>query len=266
MKHFRYISLGAGVQSSALLIMSNKELHGCQKADVAIFADTQCEPPWVYEQLERLKKWSKIPIHVVTAGNLYQDVIDRHNGKKKRFAAIPAWTKMGQTATPLRRQCTREYKIEPIEKKVRELLGYKPRQRIKDSVIAMIGISWDEAKRAKDSRTPWITNKFPLLEACLKRTDCVKILEDEGMPIPKKSSCVICPYHSSEFWRTLKKDHGEQFKRAVEFDKAIRDMRMSGVMQPVYLHRSCKPLDEANFEENQMTFEWFGECEGMCGT
>ena len=34
----------------------------------------------------------------------------------------------------------------------------------------------------------------------------------------------------------------------------------------IYLHKSCKPLGEANFQENQLTFEWFGECEGMCGT
>ncbi|KKM78901.1 hypothetical protein LCGC14_1355330 [marine sediment metagenome] len=44
MSDFTYISFGAGVQSTALLIMSNLGLKDCPKADVAIFADTGDEP------------------------------------------------------------------------------------------------------------------------------------------------------------------------------------------------------------------------------
>src|SRR5271170_6914244 len=59
---FTYLSLGAGVQSTAMLIMSALGLQGCPKADVAIFADTGDEPAWLYDHLETLKKWSSIPI------------------------------------------------------------------------------------------------------------------------------------------------------------------------------------------------------------
>jgi hypothetical protein len=107
---FTYLSLGAGVQSTAMLIMSALGTHSCPRADVAIFADTGDEPAWVYDHLETLKQWSPIPIHVCSKGHLSQDVKDRLTGMKKRFAAIPAWTtgKDGREA-PLRRQCTREY-------------------------------------------------------------------------------------------------------------------------------------------------------------
>ena len=47
----RAISLGAGVQSSAMYLMACEGEFG-KLPDVAIFADTQSEPPWVYEHLD----------------------------------------------------------------------------------------------------------------------------------------------------------------------------------------------------------------------
>ncbi len=47
----KVLSLGAGVQSSVMLLMADRGLLG-DKPDVAIFADTQWEPKEVYEHLE----------------------------------------------------------------------------------------------------------------------------------------------------------------------------------------------------------------------
>jgi len=37
----------------------------------------------------------------------------------------------------------------------------------------------------------------------------------------------------------------------------------------IYLHRSCKPLDEVDFDneedKGQLGFDFQSECEGMCG-
>src|SRR5581483_2421349 len=76
---FTYISLGAGVQSTALVILSALGLHGCPKADCAIFADTQDEPAWVYDHLNTLTAWAAdhgLPVHVTTKGCLSRDVGD----------------------------------------------------------------------------------------------------------------------------------------------------------------------------------------------
>jgi len=262
-----YLSLGAGVQSSALLVMSCRGFHGCPRADVAIFADTQGEPAWVYEHLEALREWSDIPVEVVTAGDLMRDVVDRHTGKRKRFATIPVWTKGDDgRAFPLRRQCTREYKIEPIERKVRELLGYEKGQRVKKRARGLVGISLDEATRMKPSRTPWVDLAYPLVDARLRRHDCLRIVEKAGLPKAKKSACVFCPYHSADYWRDLKDSHPKEFARAVRFDEAVRDMTRSGIERPVYLSRTLRPLRECSFDGDQRTFDWFDEeCEGMCG-
>ncbi len=69
----KYVAFGAGVQSSALAIMSALGLKKCPKADLAIFADTQDEPEWVYDQLEVIVQWGKkhgLPVEVVTIGKL----------------------------------------------------------------------------------------------------------------------------------------------------------------------------------------------------
>ena len=262
-----YLSLGAGVQSTALLILS--AAGRCQRADVAIFADTHDEPSFVYEHLERLKAWSPIPIEVVSQGHLSADVLDRHRGQRTRFAAIPAWTSGDDgRAAPLRRQCTREYKIQPIERRVRELLGLVKGQRAAGRVTAtaLIGISLDEATRMKPSRTPWITNSYPLVDLGLRRGDCLRIIAEAGIERPQKSSCVFCPYHGDEYWRLLKRDYPQDFERAATFDAGIRDMSKLAVRGKVYLHRSLKALREIDFDRQGRLWSdgYENECEGGC--
>jgi len=66
-----YISLGAGVQSTALAVLSARGEKGVPRADVAIFADTGDEPPHVYDQLERLRGYLKpygMPVETVSIG------------------------------------------------------------------------------------------------------------------------------------------------------------------------------------------------------
>lgn len=66
----RVLSLGAGVQSTALLMLV---LDGEVQADAAIFADTGWEPSAVYDHLEQLQALAAMrgfPLHVVSNGNI----------------------------------------------------------------------------------------------------------------------------------------------------------------------------------------------------
>lgn len=269
---FTYLSLGAGVQSSALLAMSALGLKGCPRANVAIFADTQAEPSWVYEHLNVLTAFAAkhgLPVERVTAGNLEEHIQEAARLERTRVGSIPAFTKLPDgRAGPLRRQCTREYKITPIEKRVRALHGYAPRVRIRDVVVALIGISTDEATRMKPNRTRWITNRYPLIDAGMNRDDCKRLLVEVGLPVPKKSACVFCPYHSDSYWRGLAQDAPDEFERACRADDAVRDLSAVGGKNPGYLHRSLRPLRERPFalDSKQTTMDWFeNECEGHCG-
>ncbi len=266
MTKFRYLSLGAGVQSSALYILA------CQGAyengpEVAIFADTQAEPPWVYEQLDRLEAWGSIPIERVTGGSLESDSMTTDKGHGGGFARMPAFT-LGDDgrAAPLRRQCTREYKITPIERHVRALLGLKKGQRAKRLSECHLGISTDEMRRMRASRTRWIENRWPLVELGLNREGCRRVVTDAGFPEPEKSACVFCPYHSDAYWDWMKRTHPDQFARAVAMDERIRDLTGAGVKRPAFLHRSLRPLAEVEFINPRQGVLDFDGCEsGHCG-
>lgn len=268
-----YLSLGAGVQSSALLVLSNLGLRHCPQAAAAIFADTGFEPPWVYQHLEILKKWSKIPIHVVQNGNLHKDILNAtFRGKRQRFVAIPAYTSdsVGKES-PLRRQCTREYKVDAIEKKLKELIGVAKGGRVKIKVGALIGMSVDEVGRVRPNPKKWIENLYPLVDNGITREGCKNLLREVGLPIPGKSACIGCPYHDDAYWHDLKSNHPQEWRQAVEFDKAIRDMTASGIERPVFLHRSLVPLAMVELNPKKKVealglFDSFGdECEGLCG-
>ena len=72
----KILSLGAGVQSSALALMIEK---GELPMVDAIFADTMSEPKEVYKWFDWLKTQVSYPIHIVSYGNLRQDTIDSSN-------------------------------------------------------------------------------------------------------------------------------------------------------------------------------------------
>ena len=139
---------------------------------------------------------------------------------------------------------------------------------MKHKVDCLIGISLDEVVRARPSRTHWVTNHFPLLDAGIRREGCLKLLTSHGIPTPKKSACSFCPYRSDRMWAELRDAAPEDFQKAVEFDRKMRDMTASGLKRPAFVHRSLIPLDEVEFKTRAPLplFDSFtAECEGMCG-
>jgi hypothetical protein len=235
--------------------------------DCAIFADTQFEPAGVYEHLDWLETQLSFPVHRVTAGDIRADHVNsERNGKPRKYSAIPFFSDSSGMGM---RQCTADYKIYPIRKKLRELLGLKYRQRAPKGVQVRqwIGISTDEAMRMKPSRDAWVENVWPLIDAGMSRQDCLRWFEKNypGRSLAK-SACIGCPFHNDALWRDMKMTDPESFAQAVEFDEQIRNVGTSD--GPQYLHRSCKPLDEVDFRnlEDMGQLNFFNEeCEGMCG-
>ncbi len=287
----RVLSLGAGVQSTALLLMA---IHGEfeVRPDVAIFSDTGWEPPSVYEHLNWLQGVSEaagIPVVRVSGGNIRDDLL----GTSNHLANPPFFTIGMQTIIDtesfinsdgeedeevvgsrevegkgiLRRKCTQEYKVQPIRKHIRQLFKSSDASHVEQ----WYGISWDEIQRVRMSDVRYIINRYPLVERQITRWGCIVWMQEHGYPTPPKSSCIGCPYHSDEFWRDMKLNTPEDFADAVEMDNAIRDS-LPGVKGRVYMHRSCKPLSEVDFrnaeDRGQLSIfdgEFGDECGGMCG-
>ena len=256
------ISLGLGVQSTALYLMSCK--GDLPRADYAIFADPGAEHKNTYSTLVWLKDWTAkndgIPIIVNNDKNLLKDILKGENSSGGRFASIPAF---GDSGGLLRRQCTMDYKIKPIIRSARKLHGLTKSKHMKPTEM-WIGISIDEASRMKDSRFYNVKYKYPLIDKYLSRTDCAHYFKDHGYPVPGKSSCVFCPYHSDSFWNEIKEENGSAWNIAKRVDYIIRDSSKKGIEDKIYLHRSLKPIDQVNFTKNQLDM-FQNECEGYCG-
>lgn len=275
MKPLDILSLGAGVQSTAVLLMSCEgELP---KLDHAVFADTGWEPAAVYQHLDWLTEVATthgIPVSRVKAGNIRQDaLISQVRGKKTnghRFASMPLFTRNPEDPREgmIRRQCTREYKIDPINRFIRgELLDLQPRQRAPEKAVRQwFGISRDEWHRMRDSDAKWRTHYYPLIEKEITRAGCLEWIHDRGYPEPPRSACIGCPYHADAEWRDMKLTRPEEFADACEADDAIRNC--GGMRGKVYLHRSCQPLRDVDFrndfDKGQLSL-FSNECSGMCG-
>ena len=164
-----------------------------------------------------------------------------------------------------RRFCTSLYKIQVIDKAIRNQLGYKKGERVKHKVELTLGISYDERGRMKTPKEKWKSHRYPLVDQKLTRQDCKNYLDFFYKKYKKyivKSACVFCPYKKNIDFIEMKKHAPKDFERAIEFDRSIRHIR-KGVTQ--YVHRNCLPLEEAIKKTENVLFDFKEECEGMCG-
>lgn len=273
MSDLTYISFGAGTQSTALLSCSVLGLHGVPRADVAIFADTGDEPLSTLETFRFYQSWASehgLEVVRVSAGVLSEDIGKLMRGDISWAATIPAFARnLDGRAGPIKRKCTRHYKIDPIHREVRRRLGLSHGERCKKTARCLLGISRDEVVRMKPSLVPWIENCWPLVDANLSRLDCVRVIEELGLPKPSRSACVYCPYHDDVEWARMRDDDPEAFGRAVEMDRLIRPAQVAGLKEgELFLHKSMKPLDEVEFGNWKTPGQlplFTEECEGVCG-
>ena len=271
-KKTKVLSMGAGTQSTVMALMAEEGWDGLEKPDFAIFADTQWEPPEVYEHLDWLEKQLSYDVIRVTAGNIRENILDGVTPEGHNFLDLPVFlTNADGTKSIARRQCTNHYKITPIHKKLREMLDLKPGKRAPKNVqVEMwMGISQDEAHRMRDSRDEWITNRYPLIEMELTRAQLYKWFEDRypGRKLPR-SACIGCPYHNNMEWKSIKENDPKSFQDAVFIDRAIREVpRIRGSLKGEgYLHKSRQSLDTVDFSKEQDYDDFMeSECEGLCG-
>ena len=263
----RYISFGAGTQSTALVLMAAEGLVG-PMPDAAIFADTGAEPASVYRVVEAVRERLPFPLHVVSRGNLRDDLMASCAGDDKRTALPPFFTSGGGMN---RRQCTREYKIEPLTRKVRELLGLEPRQRAAGRFVVETwqGITTDEMQRMKAPRESWIWARYPLIEAGMTRDDCIAWMRAQHPDIPvAKSACTFCPYRKDAEWAEMRRADPEAYADAIAVDAALRERGPRPRMHEYeYVHRALMPLDEAieAGPHSSAQLSMLDECDGMCG-
>lgn len=282
------LSLGAGVQSATLSLMAACGAFDA-RPDVAVWADTGWERPETVAMVEWIAANVPWPVLRATAkhrdgseANLRDDLSAALNSTGQAFLTAPVFTVdtvdggrgMGK------RQCTREYKVDPILRSIRELLGVGPKRKFPKGweVETWTGLSVDEYWRLKERRIAWERQRQPLMELGMTRRDCRQWWADNapaGAPPLGRSSCIGCPYHSAGYWVVLQDELPEAVAEAAaveeSMDRRYKASKGSGHIDN-FLHRRRVPLLDAIEADRAagVTYDpdsddsFMEECDGMC--
>ena len=253
-----FLSLGWGVQSWTIAAMM--ALGELPRADYLVHADTTHERQATYEFAEQWTPWlGEHGLDVVTVTGTRTDVVEYWQ-KEAPGVMIPAFTdNLAGDAGQVNRQCTYEWKISAVRRYMSTKLAERGLKKTPAVTATVLGISWDEALRIRDSDVKYNVNEYPLVDARIRRSDCVAWLEAKGLPVPVKSSCVFCPYQSKVSWERLARANGPDWDKAVRVDEAIRNKRDNFEL---FVHPSRRPLPEAVSNVDQMEMWPDASCDG----
>lgn len=165
---------------------------------------------------------------------------------------LPGFTNASGVKGKLQGLCSNEWKKRVVQRKCRAL-GLT-------SVLNWIGISVDEMGRVRQSTELWFQNHYPLIfDVPKRRHNCVDIVRAMGWPPPPRSACWMCSNQGDREWREMKRDYPGDFAKAVTLEREIRQDDPH-----FFLHESCKPLDEVDFDRQTELFPGRECASGYC--
>ena len=228
---------GGGVQSCAIaaLIVQGK----LPKPDVAVIADTG---------REKQSTWDYLRDVIQPALNFKITVVDKDDYAtvdiwRGETGLLPVYSNQSGQTSKLPTYCSNEWKKRVIERWLKKSQGIK-------SFIKWIGFSLDEANRVIRMRDSDDAVYFPLIDGVpIRRHDCISTVEKMGWPTPPRSSCWMCPNMRHDEWQDIKENYPDEFQKAIQLEKDVRKKDPHA-----FFHRSCKPLDQVDFEREPDLF------------
>ncbi len=259
----KVFSYGGGVQSTSALVLAAQG-----KIDYRTFlfcnVGADSENPATLEYVERVASpfaaqhgLELIELQKVRRNGEIDTVYRTITRPETRSVGIPIHMSNG---APGNRSCTLDFKIRIVDRWLRQH-GAKTH-----GATVGLGISLDEFQRMRsESGQAWKTLDYPLIDMRIDRAQCQQIIQRAGLPIPPKSSCWFCPYHSRRAWQALRDEAPGLFQRAVELEQLINERRATLGKDAVFLSRKCKPLPMATSEYQQFDMFEDDACEsGYC--
>ena len=266
-KTIHSVSYGGGVQSTALLVMAAR---GMIDYPLFIFANTgdDSEHPdsiaYVRDIAIPYGKEHGIEVVEVAKDGPTLRQVAMGEAQATKFP-LPFY---GENGAPMGRACTSDWKIRTVANELR-----RRGCSAKNPAHVALGISMDEIQRAKaegyqDPKFKIQILHYPLLQHGMNRHDCIKLIADEGLPEPGKSSCYFCPFHSRDAWQHLRETRPDLFEQSVELERRYKERLAEKGRRTQWLtpagSRSGMMLDQAINDQPSL----FGgdECGGYCHT
>jgi hypothetical protein len=267
----RVFSYGGGIQSFACLILAAQGLLNF-KTFFFCNVGADSENPQTIAHVEQVAKpFAKkhglelIELRKTLRNGETDTVYKRLTRPGSRSIGIPV--RMNGNGAPGRRSCTYDFKVAVVDKELRA------RGAKQTGAVVGIGISLDEVERVKPNTDPdtmhWKENHFPLIFDFPKpytRQDCINLILQAGQPLPPKSACVFCPFHTLKRWQEMRTYEPSQFWYCVILERFINERRKALGLDPVWFCSKLKPLDIATTEYVQGSlFEPQDACDsGYC--
>lgn len=197
------LGLSGGRDSAALAVFMRQTYP---EIDIGyFFTDTGKELPEVYEFLGRLEGFLGRSIAYLNPERDF-DFWLREYGN-----FLPS---------PRTRWCTRQLKLRPLERWIRDDLNAGKR------VVSYVAIRADEPERIGMLAThPNLEIRFPLREHGLDKAAVLDLLESSGLGLPtyyrwrSRSGCTFCFYQQKIEWVRLMREHPDAFEEAKQYEK-----------------------------------------------
>jgi len=190
------LSLSGGKDSTALAIYMRDRVKDMEY----VFCDTGEELPETKEYLDKLEVFLGKEINRLNPERPFSHYLQIYNG------VLP---------DARTRWCTRQLKIKPFEKFIKDDLCY-----------SYIGIRADEANRkGYISTKPNIIPQYPFIENNISKEDVFRILEESGLGLPNyyewrsRSGCYFCFFQRRNEWVGLLENHPDLYTKAMNFEK-----------------------------------------------
>lgn len=208
----RFISFSGGVESTTMCI-----LYG--KGATAIWCDTGWEHEAMYERMDTVEQRLK-ELHDGDFELLR--VKPTAKAKGVQVDTLSAYILHSQfMPTKQMRYCTRMFKIEPIERLLKEA----------GECELMIGFNADEESRTGNlEKLPNVQYSYPLIEAGYTREMCEDILNIHGLhpdfPIyMQRGGCVGCIFKSIAEYKAMYLFSRHEFEQVRQLEEWVQDAR-----------------------------------------
>jgi 3'-phosphoadenosine 5'-phosphosulfate sulfotransferase (PAPS reductase)/FAD synthetase len=263
----RAFSYGGGVQSTAALVLAAR---GEVDYPLFIFANVgdKAEHPASLAYVDEVAApyAAKNGIELVKVRKTFRDgrTDDLYVSVTDESSSIDIPVRMANGA-PGNRRCTADFKINVVAKELKRRGATR-----RDPAALGLGISIDEHHRIRpafDERSPAQVREYPLADRNLTRRDCQALISSAGLPMPGRSACWFCPFHSLDEWRTLRRETPELFAQAVQMERTINARRERIGKDSVWMTRFARPLDEVVADQLVLDVGDLDNCEsGYCLT
>ena len=219
------LSYGGGVNSTALAIrLINEGWDG-----PVVFCDTGAEWPDTYCFIDYFEREWLVPRgqHIERLGAEWRP-------PSRQLGLIGLCESHHIIPVAAVRWCTADYKVTPFERWLKAH-GHEQEYRL-------IGIAADEAQRQKG-------RICPLIDWGIDRAGCVAIIQAEGLDVPRKSGCYICPFQRSSQWREL-------WQRWPELNARVDALEASVERKlPGYHRATLDPSGKLTLADRRLVFE-----------